>query len=103
MTQRSATTWLFVDAVPDFGGHEVMLLRWLQALQAPGMPIRPALLARAEGRLQQQAPAGLACPPLPARAPLWRELVALVRQVRALRPECVVVASGALGAHVPHV
>lgn len=103
MTQRSATTWLFVDAVPDFGGHEVMLLRWLQALQVPGTPIRPALLARAEGRLQQQAPAGLACPPLPARAPLWRELAALVRQVRALRPECVVVASGALGAHVPHV
>ena len=33
MTRESSPArWLFVDAIPHFGGHEVMLLRWLQAL-----------------------------------------------------------------------
>ena len=27
MTRR---TFLFVDAIPHFGGHEVMLLRWIE-------------------------------------------------------------------------
>lgn len=103
MTRSQDATWLFVDAVPDFGGHEVMLLRWLQALREPGTPLAPVLLARAGGRLLAQAPEGLACAPLAAQAPRWRELLALRRRVRALRPACVVVASGALGAHVPHV
>lgn len=103
MTRPQDATWLFVDAVPDFGGHEVMLLRWLQVLREPGTPLAPVLLARAGGRLLAQAPAGLACAPLAAQAPRWRELLELRRRVRALRPACVVVASGALGAHLLHV
>lgn len=100
---RQGARWLFVDTVPDFGGHEVMLLRWLQELQDAPTPVAPVLLARAGGRLLAQAPAGLACDPVPAGLPLWRELLSLRQRVRALRPECVVVASGALGAHLPHV
>ncbi|WP_326533354.1 glycosyltransferase family 4 protein [Pseudorhodoferax sp.] len=102
MTQADAT-WLFLDAVPEFGGHEVMLLRWLQELDAQHGPVAARLLARADGRLFAQAPPGLRCAPLPAAGGLWRQLRALHARVRAERPECVVVASGALGAHVPQV
>ncbi|RCW76040.1 glycosyltransferase [Pseudorhodoferax soli] len=102
MTASPLGSWLFVDASPFFGGHEVMLLRWIDELQAQAQ-VRPRVLARASSRLLDQAPQATRCEPFPAEGGLRAELQWLRRSVRALEPECVVVASGALGAHVPHV
>lgn len=101
-------TWLFVSAVPGFGGHEVMLLRWLQELEGKPALLVPRLLARADSRLLGQASAALCCPPFApferhGRTRLLRDLALVRRTVRTLQPECVVVASGALNAHMPHV
>ncbi|KQP21186.1 glycosyltransferase [Pseudorhodoferax sp. Leaf265] len=103
MTQRG--TWLFVDASPFFGGHEVMLLRWIEEL-AQTDDVQPKLLARAGSRLLSQAPESTRSQPFPHAAGgvgLIGELRWLRRRVAALQPECVVVASGAMGAHIPHV
>ncbi len=109
---RPARTWLFVSATPNFGGHEVMLLRWLHALaQSPGL-VTPRLLAREGGRLLASASDAVRCPPFGAPAStsrtarlhdLWTQMRTLRDTVRSLQPECVVVVSGALGAHLPHV
>ena len=98
-------TWLFVDAIPHFGGHEVMLLRWLEELVHQGS-VAPRLLAREGGRLLELAPASTPTEPFPpehARGPLralrnaWLEARALWRALKHERPEWVVFASGALG------
>lgn len=105
-------TWLFVDAIPYFGGHEVMLLRWLQDLEKNPSLVTPRLLAREGGKLLAQASPAVRCAPFSLQSPdsrlarlrgLWRELQTLRHTVRALKPECVIVASGALGYQVPHV
>lgn len=105
-------TWLFVDAIPYFGGHEVMLLRWLQDLEKSPDLVMPRLLAREGGKLLEQASPSIRCAPFEPQSSgskwarlrdLGRELLTLRRTVRALRPECVIVASGALGYQVPHV
>lgn len=103
--------WLFVDAIPHFGGHEVMLLRWLEALvDEPG--VTPRLLARAGGRLFELAPPSTRTAPFPVeiRTGRWRgwrnlrqELRALDQTLRHERPELVVCASGALGYQIPLV
>lgn len=100
---NATPTWLFLDGASDFGGHEVMLLRWLQELQQPNAPVHPVLLARAGSRLLAQAPAGLACKPLVAGSGPASDACQLRARVQALRPECVVVASGAIGAQMAQV
>lgn len=99
------STWLFVDAIAHFGGHEVMLLRWLEELLQEGS-VAPRLLAREGGRLLELAPAATPTEPFPrehARGPLralrnaWVEVRALRRALKRERPEWVVFASGALG------
>ncbi len=97
--------WLFVDAIPHFGGHEVMLLRWLEELvRDPG--VSPCLLAREGGRLRELAPASTRIAPFPPECTAgrwrglrnaWQEVRALRRALRQEQPACVVFASGALG------
>ena len=99
-------TWLFVDTATMFGGHEVMLLRWIEELQgseAGKADIRPRLLARQGSRLQAAAPAAVHSAPMPQEsggrlARLWRDAKALRRALKAEQPERVIFASGALGA-----
>jgi len=95
--------WLFVDTATMFGGHEVMLLRWIEELQGGEAGVRPRLLAREGSRLQQAAPAAVLAAAMPAEsggrlAGLWRDAKALRRALKAERPERVIFASGALGA-----
>lgn len=108
----AAGDWLFVSTTPDFGGHETMLLRWMDALDGDAQRVRPHLLARLGGRLWDLAPLSVRSVPLAPRTggrwalalgERWREWRALRRAVLALRPECVVVASGALHFHWPQV
>jgi hypothetical protein len=54
-----AERWLFVDGADSFGGHEVMLLRWLEEL-ATQRTIEPVVLARDGTRL---APSRASVPP----------------------------------------
>lgn len=111
MHDRSTARWLFVDAIPHFGGHEVMLLRWLEVL-TQGASVQPRLLARAGGRLLALAPAASRVEPfapavsqgrLRGLVNLWRECRTLLRTLRAERPEVVVCVTGALGYQVPFV
>lgn len=96
----SAPCWLFVDSAAAFGGHEVMLLRWLEELQQQGR-IRPILLARADTRLHAQTPVQLAAPTLAAvgTGKLRRTLYDAVRLIAVLlkhKPQLCVVAEGSL-------
>ncbi|MFZ4289268.1 glycosyltransferase family 4 protein [Variovorax sp. HJSM1_2] len=103
---KDGRRWLFVDAIPHFGGHEVMLLRWLEQL-LQGKDVEPRLLARAGSRLQQLAPQQtLSFEPFPPEIQsgrlrglrnIWQELKTLRRALSLEKPECVVFASGALG------
>lgn len=106
-----APRWLFVDAIPHFGGHEVMLLRWLEELlRLPG--VAPRLLARQGSRLFELAPAATLTQPIPpqlgegpwlALRNLRQELRALDRSLQEHAPELVVCVSGALGYQIPLV
>lgn len=109
--ERTAPRWLFVDAIPHFGGHEVMLLRWLETLQQ-ATAVQPRLLARAGGRLLALAPAASRVAPfVPALSQgrlrglvnLWRECRTMRGALRAERPEIVVCVTGALGYQIPFV
>ena len=93
--------WLFVDDAAAFGGHEQMLLRWLQELQVQGR-VRPRLLARAGSRLLGQAHADW---PVDAAfaaiehagrrvARSWADTRVLRRALRAERPTLAIFASG---------
>lgn len=102
MTRR---TFLFVDAIPHFGGHEVMLLRWIEEL-LHDPELRPRVLAREGGRLYRQAPESTRAAPFPSERTagrwrrmgnVWREVITLRRALRDEQPQWVVFASGALG------
>jgi len=58
--------WMFIDSARSFGGHEVMLLRWLQEVRTQARVI-PVLIARADTRLYEQAPQGVLAMPLSGR------------------------------------
>ena len=103
-------TWLFFGGMSYFGGHEVMLLRWLEELEKDADLVSPRLLTRQQSRLLEWVSAPVRCEPF---APLpsgwacwldwWRELRLLRHTVHATKPEYVIVASGTLGHQVSHV
>jgi len=107
---RAPETWLFIDGASSFGGHEVMLLRWIEELLATGL-VTPRLVARAGSRLAGTAPPAVLTEPLAAQAPVaggwrerlarpWRDLRLLVRIARREQPRQCVFASGSLGDQV---
>lgn len=55
--------WLFIDTAQAFGGHEVMLLRWITELRKQGH-VTPVLIARAKTRLYEMTPKGVLAMPL---------------------------------------
>jgi glycosyltransferase involved in cell wall biosynthesis len=99
--------WLFVDAAAKFGGHEIMLLRWLEQLLL-GKVVEPRLLSRNGSRLHQVAPEKTRSADsfLPdsqktgcvrALRSRWHECKTLRRVLAVEKPECVVFVSGSLG------
>lgn len=107
---RHRPRWLFVDLAPSFGGHEVMILRWIDELAETGAVI-PVLLCLRGTRLA--ALAREHCETIeidagaePAGAMLRRKWVALgtvarivwamAAVVRRWRPAVVVVGEGCL-------
>lgn len=107
----SPATWLFVDASPVFGGHEVMLLRWIEELNAAAEVVKPVLLAREGGRLFALAPSATRCAPFPVKKSgrfaffrnLHMEWRVLRQTMNAVRPECVIVASGIISHQLAQV
>jgi PST family polysaccharide transporter len=97
--------WLFIDMAPLFGGHEVMLLRWIEELKAGGT-IEPMLVCPPDMRLTTEA--GRMCEVVTVAGNeavqgklskllfVWRMYRVLVRIKKAHRPELVVIAEGSL-------
>ncbi len=97
------TTWLFIDLAEDFGGHEVMLLRWIDEVQRQSN-IQALLVCRHGSRLASVAAAhcqtiGISGP----KAGLLGKLGFMMRLTRWLwryqrihRPELAVIAEGCL-------
>jgi len=98
-----AQRWLFIDAASEFGGHEVMLLRWLEEL-ACQRAASCFLLARSGSQLAREASRHAFVFELPrSRAGAWRAVVgalrnaaALARAVFLIRPHVCIVAEGCL-------
>jgi glycosyltransferase involved in cell wall biosynthesis len=100
--------WLFVDGAPNMGGHEVMLLRWIEELRMQGR-VQPVLLCRSGSRLAAQshgfsASTELAPVRTGSRPPGWFALGwhalgdawRFMRAVLETRPALCIVAEGCL-------
>ena len=107
---RHRARWLFVDLAPSFGGHEVMILRWIDELVQTGVAI-PVLLCLRGTRLATLArercktveidaggePSGAALLRKgQALAAVARVVWAMATAVRRWRPAVVVVGEGCL-------
>lgn len=100
-----AERWLFIDGAATFGGHEVMLLRFVGELSRQRL-ITPRILARRGSVLRDKAGAFATTPALPERTPEGgplRRIAHGLREVRtffaalaAERPELCIVAEGCL-------
>jgi glycosyltransferase involved in cell wall biosynthesis len=96
--------WLFVDLAPSFGGHEVMLLRWIEELS--NRAVRPILICRRNSRLSESAQAYCqteeVAPPeqgahkLAVLAFILRLLFKMLMLKLRLAPEMAVVAEGGI-------
>jgi glycosyltransferase involved in cell wall biosynthesis len=98
---HAAQVWLFTDSAAEYGGHEAMLLRWLQQLQRSAR-VDCRLLARRGSRLEQQARNVLPTDTLPAGqvplrlgfAGILREAVKFGRTLSEVRPSICVLVHG---------
>jgi len=95
--------WLFIDGASAFGGHEVMLLRWLEELAAQ-RAAQCFLLARSESVLAREAVRNATVLALPKEGTgaiaRWigaaRDAAATIRAVSSIRPQLCVIAEGCL-------
>ena len=102
-----AERWLFIDGATDYGGHEVMLSRWVGELARQGR-VRPRVLARVATVLRERSGVHAAATALPHRAPAGRrgwlarlrgalqDARAIRRTVREEAPTLCVVAEGSV-------
>ncbi len=98
-----AARWLFVDGASAFGGHEVMLLRWLEELASERATTK-FLLARAGSTLAREASRHaqvIELPPqragrLASMVGALRDTAAFVRAIFTIRPQVCVIAEGCL-------
>lgn len=90
-----AERWLFVDGADSFGGHEVMLLRWLEEL-ATQRTVESVVLARGGTRLARDAARHATVRELPASGGALRDAAAFMRTVSRERPRVCVIAEGCL-------
>jgi glycosyltransferase involved in cell wall biosynthesis len=99
----SRPRWLFVDAANEFGGHEIMLLRWLQELDRQ-RAVEPFLLAPEGSRLLQSASKYALTRALPrqgasavaSKLRVLKDGAALARAAHAIGPDLCIVAEGCL-------
>lgn len=109
-TERVATprvgtrpVWWFIDLARDFGGHEMMVMRWIEALQRQG-DVDPVLVCAAGSRLAERAAGQVRMVEvrigegsrLNKVAGLARVLLRLHALKREQRPAAVVAAEGCL-------
>lgn len=102
---KHPAVWLFVDLANSFGGHEVMLLRWMQELQKQQLA-RVVLLCARGTRLAEQARAFCEVHDLdvsPSQGSRFEKVLDLAKVTFALgilrlrhRPACTVIAEGCL-------
>jgi glycosyltransferase involved in cell wall biosynthesis len=108
--KESATTgasqehrWLFIDGASAFGGHEVMLLQWLEELAAQHTA-ECFLLARDGSQLACEATRHASLVSLAkqggGRLARWlgavRDIAATVRAIISIKPQLCVIAEGCL-------
>lgn len=101
----SKPVWLFVNLSREFGGHEVMLLRWIAELSKASR-VTPVLVCPSDTRLAMQASGQcLVIQTADVGGPghrigrlgsFLRSLALLRRTTKALRPELAVVAEGCI-------
>jgi glycosyltransferase involved in cell wall biosynthesis len=97
--------WLFIDIATSFGGHEVMLLRWIEELRLASAR-KPILVCCSDSRLAAMArdicevetvmPVGSGGSKLSTASFIFRLLRVVYRLKRKHSPELVVVAEGGL-------
>jgi glycosyltransferase involved in cell wall biosynthesis len=95
--------WLFVDGASAFGGHEVMLLRWLEELHAQ-RSVGTFLMARRDSQLARAGERWASIIELPAASTratrgifgALRDMTVFVRAAFAVRPSVCIVAEGCL-------
>lgn len=102
---KQPAVWLFVDLANSFGGHEVMLLRWMQELEEQQLA-RVVLLCARGSRLAEQARAFCEVRELdvsPSQGTRFQKMRDLVKVTFALamlrlryRPDHAVIAEGCL-------
>src|SRR4051812_41804170 len=85
-------TWLFVDGAQDFGGHEVMLLRWMQELYAQDQ-VQVVLLARAQSKFFLQGAGCAQTIALPLNPSSMRSLLGVFKMLATLVHDMWVFAS----------
>jgi glycosyltransferase involved in cell wall biosynthesis len=101
---NTPAVWLFVNLAASFGGHEVMMLRWIEEL--PARDVRPILICRHNSRLAESARPYCqieeVAPPK-AGAPKWTVLLFICRLLQKMlllklrhSPEMAVVAEGGI-------
>ncbi len=103
--EQKPTVWLFIDIAPGFGGHEVMLLRWIEELQLASAQ-KPILVCCSDSRLAATArdicqvetvvPVARAGSKVSILSSILRLLRLVHRLKRKYSPELVVVAEGGL-------
>ena len=96
--------WLFVDGSGAYGGHQVMLLRWLQELHAQD-EVDAVILARAKSRLLEEAlayadhielPKHSATPAQQRIMQVVSDLKVFIATLRGVRPQQVIIVEGCL-------
>ena len=98
-------TWIFVDLATDFGGHEVMLLRWISELRKDPT-VKPVLVCLQNTRLAREA--NDYCQLVQVRGTgerqglfaklgfLARLCLLFIQTKRTMRPELAIIAEGCL-------
>ena len=96
--------WLFIDRAHAFGGHEVMMLRWVDELRK-NTEIRPRLVISEGSRLARTLPADVRSAVLPQQEAKGlfgkllqnlRELRIVLKAIRREQPQLCIFVSGSL-------
>ena len=103
MRRRISNDWLLVDGATAFGGHEVMLMRFVEELARQGRVV-PQVLAREGTRLRTRSAQFATAMSLthigahgrPGIVDALRDVYVFMRTVAKVRPSLCVVAEGCL-------
>lgn len=97
--------WLFIDLAPEFGGHEMMVIRWIEELHQLGS-VRAVVVCHRNSRLSRLLSSictvievdadGHASGKVDALKQLWEVATAVRRVKRRFRPTLAVAAEGSI-------